>query len=76
MCPSENALEHWLQGNSFSPEYVVKWVFKLSTFEKALVHWLLGNGFSPVWVLEWVSRLLMLLNFFDKKCKDETFFDF
>ena len=42
------ALEHCFQVNAFSPECILKCVFKLLLLEKALGHWLQGNGFSPV----------------------------
>ena len=38
------------EGNGFSPECVLKCIFKLISCEKAVGHWLQGNGFSPVYV--------------------------
>ena len=70
----EQALEQWLQGNGFTSECVVKCIFKFPSCEKVLVHYLQENGFSSVWVLERLSLLLMLVNFLDNKCQNETFF--
>ena len=46
--PQKKALLHWLQGNGFSIEYVLKCVIKCCPCEKDLGHWLQGNGFSLV----------------------------
>ena len=46
------ALGHWLQGNIFSQECVLKCLFKYPLSEKALGHWLQGNRFSPECVLK------------------------
>ena len=43
----ENALEHSLQINGFSPECVLKWVVSLPDSENDLEHSLQTNGFSP-----------------------------
>ena len=41
---TEKALGHWLQGNGFSPECVLKCAFKCCLCEKVLGHCLQENG--------------------------------
>ena len=57
MSDFENYLEHSLQVNGFSPEWVLKWPLKLPNPENDLEHSSQVYGFSPECVLRWVLRL-------------------
>ena len=44
---SETALEHWLQGYGFSPQWILKWIAKLPSCEKS---------FSAFFALVWLTK--------------------
>ena len=49
-----NDLEHSLQINGFSPEWVLKCVFRALEVVNDLEHSLQVHNFSPEWVLRWI----------------------
>ena len=50
-------MEHSLQINGFSPEWVLRCFLRAPEIENDLEHSLQINGFSPECVLRWVLRL-------------------
>ena len=58
----ENDLEHSLQVNGFSPEWVLRWLLRSPDLVNELEHSLQINGFSPEWVLRWILRSPNVVN--------------
>ena len=44
-------LSHCVQGNSFSPGWLLMWVFRCASWENTLPRCVQEYGFSPEWVL-------------------------
>lgn len=53
---------HWLQVYGFSPEWVLKWIFRLPFCVKRFPHCAQAYGFSPVWMRLWMVSVVLLTN--------------
>lgn len=53
---------HWLQVYGFSPEWVLRWIFRLPFCVKRFPHCMQAYGFSPVWMRMWMVRVVLLTN--------------
>lgn len=53
---------HWLQVYGFSPEWVLRWIFRLPFCVKRFPHCGQAYGFSPVWIRMWMPSVVLLTN--------------
>lgn len=53
---------HWLQVYGFSPEWVLRWIFRLPFCVKRFPHCAQAYGFSPVWMRMWMVSVVLLTN--------------
>lgn len=52
----------WLQVYGFSPEWVLRWIFRLPFCVKRFPHCVQAYGFSPVWMRMWMLSVVLLTN--------------
>ena len=69
-----NDLEHSLQINGFSPEWVLKCVFRALEVVNDLEHSLQVHNFSPEWVLRWILISPDVVNDLDHSLQVNGFF--
>ena len=60
-CAWWEAYSHWLHLYDFTPECILKCLFKSPVWLEAYSHWLHLYDFTPEWIFKWVFKLLVRL---------------